>query len=223
MPAPRKIPTRAASTPPASNPASSIASAAACRPMRSPRERRRRSSAVSGASMSVIGTWAAMRLRYPSASKTLKGPIPHSPSSIRRHDSSRVAPSAVTRPTPAWPHGASSLRLNRARPRCRAISPRLAVIQRRARAPSGARGACISTTEQTAGPETAAIRRRSRDRRRDAIHCDRPAIPARLAIAADHAAAPADCERAHRVRPASGPSAHVDMNSRGRGPAPGPC
>ncbi|PYR40618.1 MAG: hypothetical protein DMF93_10580 [Acidobacteria bacterium] len=63
VPAPRKTPTRARSTGLSSRPASASASPAARRPIRSLRERRRRSRGVDPASTASMSTSAATRLR----------------------------------------------------------------------------------------------------------------------------------------------------------------
>ena len=77
------------------------ASAAACNPMRSLRDRRRRSSGVEPASSASMSISAATRLRYPSVLKTVAGRTPHSPANIRRQLSSQVAPRAVRAPSAA--------------------------------------------------------------------------------------------------------------------------
>ena len=57
-------------------------------------------SGVKPASTASIGASAATLLRNPSGFTTVVGAMPHLPASRPAHDSARLAPSAVVRPTP---------------------------------------------------------------------------------------------------------------------------
>ena len=85
-------------------------------------------------------------------------------------------PSAVTRPMPVMATRGLTVAPAPRRQRSRTPAhPSRRSSTSRARVPSAVRAACLSMRWPAAGTETAATRRRSRDRPRDASRCDRAA------------------------------------------------